>query len=162
MGEDHDIYHLNTFDSCNGTYTFQSLNGKSAIDHVLANKTLLNKYISMHIDEEKTMLNISDHNVVRVWFRIGNDNRPNWKKHTKKHITWISRDEDRLNLCANAFKSKIGKKISFKKCMSKLKTSIDSTMKRRKMIKLGGKRKMKLLSAEWVDKELIEIIKLRS
>jgi len=29
------VYHLNTFDSCNGTYTFQSLNGKSAIDHVL-------------------------------------------------------------------------------------------------------------------------------
>ena len=117
----------------------------------------------MHIDEEKTMLNISDHNLVRVWFKIGNDNnRSDWKKKTKKNITWISRDEDRLILCASSFKSKIGKKISFKKCMNKLKTSVDSTMKRRKMIRLGGKRKMKLLAAEWVDKELIENIKLRS
>merc|ERR1711874_520784 len=155
-------YHLNTFDNCNGTYIFQSLNGKSTIDHVLANKTLLDKYISMHIDEEKVMLNINDHNLVRVWFRIGNyNNKPNWKKHSK-HITWISRDDDRLNLCANSFKSKIGKKLSFKKCTSKLKASIDSTMKRRKIIKLGSKRKMKLLSAEWMDKELIENIKLRS
>ena len=87
----------------------------------------------MHIDEEKTMLNISDHNLVRVWFKIRNDNnRSDWKKKTKKNITWISRDEDRLILCASSFKSKIGKKISFKKCIDKLKTSVDSTMKRRK------------------------------
>merc|ERR1711874_764271 len=53
-------------------------------------------------------------------------------------------------------------KNSFKKCMSKLKNSIDATMKRRKMIKLGGKSKVKLVSAEWVDKELIDNVKLRS
>jgi len=46
--------------------------------------------------------------------------------------------------------------------MSKLKTSIDETMKKRKMIKLGGKGKLKLISAPWVDKEFIENIKLRS
>merc|ERR1711874_718770 len=158
-----DVYHLNTFDSCNGTYTFQSLNGKSAIDHVLTNKTLLNKHISMHIDEEKTMLNISDHNLVRVWFQLGNNNiRPNWKKKTLKEITWISRDEDRLTQCATSFKSKIGKKISFKKCIEKIKTSVNSTMKKRKKIRPGGKKEMKLLAAEWVDRELIENVKLRS
>merc|ERR1711874_306659 len=116
-----------------------------------------------YIDEDKTMLNISDYNLVRVWFKIGhNTNKPSWKKPTKKCITWISRDEDRLNLCANSFRDKIGKKHSFRKCMSKLKTSIDATMKRRKMINLGGKGKLKLISAEWVDKELIDNIKLRS
>ena len=30
------------------------------------------------------------------------------------------------------------------------------------MVELGGKGKLKLLSAEWVDKELIDNIKLRS
>merc|ERR1711874_269169 len=69
---------------------------------------------------------------------------------------------DRLELCASSFKKKIGKKHSFKKCMSKLKTSIDETMKRRKIVKLGGKGKLKLISAPWVDKELINNIKLRS
>jgi len=134
----YDIYHLNTLDSCNGTYTFQSLNGKSAIDHVLTNKTLLNKHIGMYIDEEKAMLNISDHNLVRVWFQLGNNNfRPDWKKKALKDITWISRDEDRLTQCATSFKSKIGKKISFGKCMEKIKTSVNSTMKRRKKIRPG-------------------------
>ena len=117
----------------------------------------------MYIDEEKTMLNISDHNLVRVWFQLGtNSNKPSWKKNTSKTITWISRDDDRLNQCASSFKSKIGKKISFKKCIDKLKVSVNSTMKRRKKLRPGGKRKMKLLAAEWVDKELLENIKLRS
>merc|ERR1711874_623061 len=42
------------------------------------------------------------------------------------------------------------------------KISLNSTMKRRKKIKLGNKKKVKLLAAEWVDNELIENIKLRS
>jgi len=117
----------------------------------------------MYIDQEKTMLNISDHNLVRVWFQLGNNNiRPNWKKKTLKDITWISRDEDRLTQCANSFKSKIGKKISFKKCIDKIKTSVNSTMKRRKKIRPGGKKEMKLLAAEWVDRELLDNIKFIS
>merc|ERR1711874_508938 len=123
---------------------FQSLNGKSAIDHVLTNKTLFNKHIGMYIDDEKAMLNISDHNLVRVWFQLGNNNnKPDWKKKTKKNITWIIRDDDRLIQCASSFKSKIGKKISFKKCIDKLKVSVNSTMKRRKKLRLGGKKKKK-------------------
>ena len=46
--------------------------------------------------------------------------------------------------------------------MNKLKTSIDENLKRRKIVKLGGKGKLKLISAPWVDKELIDNIKLRS
>ena len=66
----------------------------------------------MIIDEEKAMLNISDHNLVRVWFQIGNDNlKTNWVKKAPKEFTWISRDEDRLTQCATSFRSKIGKKF---------------------------------------------------
>merc|ERR1712237_68496 len=130
--EDFNIHHLNTLESCTGTYTFHSLNGKSAIDHVLINNSLLENYLSMHIDEDGTMLNISDHSLVRVWFQLEtNRNKPNWKSNKSKTITWISRDEDKLNLCANSFKSMIGKKISFRKCMEKLKITFNSTMKRK-------------------------------
>ena len=77
-------------------------------------------------------MNISDHNLVRVWFQIGNNNnfRTYFKKKPVKEIIWISREQDRLNLCAESFKAKIGKKISFKKCMKKLKVSTESTMKK--------------------------------
>ena len=46
--------------------------------------------------------------------------------------------------------------------MKKLKSSIDENLRRRKVIKLAGKGKVKLISAPWVDTELIDNIKIRS
>ena len=155
-----DLFHLNTMNTCTGKYTFTSLNGKSAIDHMLTNKMLYEKHISMWIDEDKTMLNISDHNLVRAWFQIGGENHPKTKKKKTKEITWTSREQDRISLCVEDFKAKIGKKHSFKGCMSKLRSSLEHTMRRKLRKKPGGKKAM--LAAPWVDTELIENTKLRA
>merc|ERR1711895_184 len=40
--------------------------------------------------------------------------------------------------------------------------SIDESLRRRKMVKLAGKNQVKMISAPWVDSELIENIKLRT
>ena len=72
--------------------------------------TLYEKHIGMWVDEEKTMLNISDHNLIRVWFKIGNENFPRTVKKPIKEITWISRDQERIFLCVEDFKKKVGKK----------------------------------------------------
>ena len=61
-----------------------------------------------------------------------------------------------------AFKKLIGKYSSFNKYMGKMKRTLNSVLLRRKRIKLGRKGKKAILAAEWVDKELIENIKLRS
>ena len=60
--ERYNMHHLNTLDTCIGKYTFDSPNGRSAIDHMLTNGTLFEKHLGMLIDEDKTMLNVSDHN----------------------------------------------------------------------------------------------------
>ena len=41
--EKYSMHHLNTMDTCEGTYTFNSLNGRSAIDHMLTNGTLFGR-----------------------------------------------------------------------------------------------------------------------
>ena len=46
--------------------------------------------------------------------------------------------------------------------MNKLKSSIDENLRRRKVVKLAGKGQVKLISAPWVDSELIDNIKLRT
>merc|ERR1711874_531489 len=121
------------------------------------NNTLLDNYVGMYIDED-----ISDHSLVRVWFRLGNDKeKPTWKEKKSKIITWISREEDRMKVFESVFLPKIGKKISFRKCMENMKNTLNSTM-RRKKIKLRNNKNVKLLAAEWVDDELIGNIKLRS
>merc|ERR1711874_87687 len=139
-----DMHLLNDTEECTGVYTFESL-------------------IGMFIDEQKSLLNISDHNLVRAWFKLNpGHKKPKWNKTTTKTITWISRDQDRLIKCTESFKKKIGKKISFGKCMRKLKSTIDETLKRRKRIKLAGKDQVRMISAPWVDEELIDNIRLRS
>ena len=50
--EQMDMHHLNYTEECVGTYTFESPNGRSAIDHVLVNNTLQEKYIGMYINED--------------------------------------------------------------------------------------------------------------
>ena len=122
--EKFNMLHLNAMDTCIGRYTFDSPNGRSAIDHMLTNGTLFERHLGMWIDEDKTMLNISDHNLVRAWFHLGGDNFSRPPKKPVKEITWISRQQDRINLCVENFKGKIGKKLSFKKCMSKVKSSV--------------------------------------
>ena len=85
------LNHLNLTEDCIGTYTFESKNGKSAIDHILTNEKLYEGYKGMHIDEEKALLNISDHNLVRAWFKIGLSSKPRWMKTKPKIINAIKK-----------------------------------------------------------------------
>merc|ERR1712082_306472 len=160
--EKFNLIHLNTMDTCIGKYTFDSPNGKSAIDHMLTNMTLFEKHTGMWVDKDKTMLNISDHNLVRAWFSMGSDNTPKPQKKPVKEITWISREQDRINLCVEDFKTRIGKKSSFRNCMSQIKSSVEHTMRRRLRKKPGRKKKYIIKAATWVDTELLGNIKLRS
>ena len=116
----------------------------------------------MWVDEDKTMLDISDHNLVRAWFQIGNENFPKPPKKPVKEITWISREQDRIELCVENFKNKIGKKLSFKKCMSKIRSSVEYAMRRRQKKRPEERRRTTMKAAPWVDTELLVNIKYRS
>jgi len=110
-----DLHHLNTHEKCKGTYTFNSLNGKSAIDHVLINDTLLEKFLGMHIDEDRMLLDISDHCLTRIWFKVKNYNeKTDWKKTNSKTINWVSKDEKSLKKFEVAFEPQTGKKYPLK------------------------------------------------
>merc|ERR1711913_74938 len=65
-----DMNLLNETEECEGVYTFTSPNGHSAIDHILTNDTMTRKYQGNFIDEQRSLLNISDHNLVRAWFKL--------------------------------------------------------------------------------------------
>merc|ERR1711909_14080 len=79
-----DMFHLNLTEQCSGKYTFQSKNGRSAIDHILVNERLFGNYLGMYIDEDKIQLDISDHCVVRAWFKINPGENKNWKSNGYK------------------------------------------------------------------------------
>ena len=71
---------------------------------MLVNDTLLEKFMGMHIDEDRMLLNISDHCLIRVRFRVGTNNeKTNWKKTNSKTINWVSKDEKSLKKFETAF-----------------------------------------------------------
>merc|ERR1711867_385935 len=160
--DDFNLLHLNALENCIGTYTFTSKKGRSAIDHVLINENLITNYLGMYVDEDKSMLNISDHNLIRVWFHIGGTMTIKPKKKINKTISWISRDQDKIQLCVSNFKEKIGKKKSFKKCMKKMSSSVVYGMKVTVMKRQRKKKKDIIKAAAWVDEEFIKSVKLRS
>merc|ERR1711874_660476 len=84
------------------------------------------------------------------------------EKKNSKIIKWIGKDEKSLKKFESVFLPQVGTWASFKKCMDKMKTTLNSTMRKRKKIKVGGKGKNIMLAAEWVDDELIKNIKLRT
>merc|ERR1712105_558180 len=132
---DKDLQHLNIHENCEGKYTFTSPNGKSAIDHVLVNNNLMNDFIGMFIDEGRIQLNISDHNLIRVWFTMKHKNTK-WKNNSsKKTIRWVGKDSESLTKFEKAFENQIGKKTSFKRCIDKMKYTLNHTMRKRKKIK---------------------------
>ena len=107
----------------------------------------------MHINEEKELLNISDHCLARAWFKMGPKQRTNWKNPSIKEIQRIKKDEDSLKKFEAELLPKIGKKTSFEGFTKKIKTTQDIVLKKRKRIRVGRRGKQKVTAAEWVDIE---------
>ena len=158
----YNLHHLNLSEKCIGKYTFHNNVGKSAIDHILVNDRLVEDFKGMFIDEEKELLNISDHCLVRAWFKVGPQPKTNWKKPEFKEIEWIKKGVDSLKEFEKDLLPKLGKKTSFDGLMRKIKTSQNKVLKKKKRIRIGRRENKKVTAAEWVDIELIENIKLRS
>ena len=106
-------------------------------------------------------LRISDHNLVKAWFKVGPSSKPRWMKNKQKVITVVKKDEDSLIQCRETLKKHIGKNTSFNMFMKKLKISVNQTLKKRKKIRVGKKGNKIIRAAEWVDQELMDNIKLR-
>ena len=58
---------LNCDDKCDGIYTWESKEYRSAIDYVLVNSKMYQSVHKMTIDEHQEHLDLSDHNVITVF-----------------------------------------------------------------------------------------------
>ena len=79
-----------------------------------------------------------------------------------KEIQWIKKDEESFKKFEAAFTPKIGKSTSFRGFMGKIKTTLNTVLKKKKRIKVEKRGKQTILATEWVDYELLDNIGLRS
>jgi len=80
-----------------GTFTYSRPGKqKSAIDHILVNSEMEQKFKSMNIDKNVKEINMSDHNLLRAWFKIGRGEMIKWEKKRYEIRTWYRTDEESL------------------------------------------------------------------
>ena len=148
-----DMTHLNRSDKCVGKFTFGRPEGRrSAIDHVLVNNKLNEQFKGMTIDENGEEINISDHNLVRTWFKIGREKPENWKKPKIEYREWYTLEPGALEKMEKEVEKRINSPMSFKSMMAILIISQEKHLKRSKRVPIGKKGGEEILSAPWMDK----------
>ena len=137
-----DIVHLNRSAKCNGIYTFgRPENRRSAVDHIIVNQEMNNHFKGMRIDENGEELNISDHNLVRCWFRMGREKPEKWKKYKTEYREWYSLEPKALEEMEKDLEKRINGPMSFKGMMSIIMVTQEKHLKRSTKIQIGKKRK---------------------
>ena len=137
------MHHLNQHTNCTGIYTFgKTEKAKSAIDHILVNDNMIDKFKGMDIDENKEQFNISDHNLIRAWFSIGKERNEKWKKKEYEIRTYYKTDEESLKNMEENLMSGIRGKISFNSLMDKVEIAQNRNLKEQNRVKVGKKWKI--------------------
>ena len=67
----------------------------------------------MHINEEKELIDINDHCLVRTWFNVGKKQKNNWKNPEFKMVEWIKRDSDTLEKMVEDLLPNLRNKVIF-------------------------------------------------
>ena len=115
----------------------------------------------MRINENGEEINISDHNLIRAWFKIGRVNGADWKKTETELRKWYTLDQEALENMEKEVENRIRGPISFRGMMGILIISQEKHLKRTRKILIGKKRREEVLSAPWIDRKGIMMIKLR-
>ena len=77
----------------------------------------------MNIDENAEDINMSDHNLLRAWFRIGRGEMIKWEKKRYEIRTWYRTDDKTLKNMKEDLLSRISRYTSFNNMMDKVEIS---------------------------------------
>jgi len=57
---------------------------RNAVDHILVNSLMEEGFRGMSIDVNTEDINISDHNMIRAWFRMGRGDTRRWERKSRR------------------------------------------------------------------------------
>ena len=104
--ENYGLIMLNNDPQCKGLYTWESKEQKSVIDFALINQNLYEKYVDMEIDDNKVILDISDHNLLKVKFK---NKKGKELQGEERKIEYYKKDTESLKLFIRKLEEECGK-----------------------------------------------------
>ena len=162
--EKYNLNLLNADEKCKGVYTRCQGTQKSAIDMVLVNEEMYNWCESMEIDEEKEIINCSDHNLISIKFRIRELNENMFRRTRWEEGEYMSKDKEALK----EFREEMIKKWSDNdrekvgEMIVDMMEAADKTLKKKFKKRVAGHGKSKVEDKEWMTKEIRREMKERS
>ena len=113
----------------------------------------------MMIDEVAEELDISDHKLVRTWFKIGRTEHTIWEKTKYEIREWYKKDEESLKRMEEDLVTRLNGPISFNRLMDKIEIAQSRTLKRQRKVKIGRKEGKLVVAAAWVDHDVQSYLK---
>lgn len=158
---DYDLTLLNGDEKCEGQYTWGRQRQKSAIDFVLMNKKAYKLFKKMEIDEDKDIMDLSDHNLITVTLEIRMYNGNRYRGKEWEEIVYFSRKETDLDeftktIEGNLREQGIRQIEDMNKLMSKVKEDTLARKYKRKIEKEN-----KIIEPPWMNREIRNGIKER-
>ena len=151
---------LNIDEACQGTYTWNRHQQRSVIDFVLVNNRCYRFFENMHIDETRELLDISDHNMITITFKIPTDGF-SFRKGKEVKKTYYKVDEQSLWQFVKEMERRLEmKKIEqFEELNEAVKEVADQTLRATYCRKLNNNKDIK--EQPWISPEIREAIKKR-
>ena len=152
---------LNLDEKCEGKYTRVRGEQKTTIDYILVNENIYERFEGMHIDEEKEIIEGSDHTLISVKLKI--EKNKNIEKAEWKEITYYVNTEREIESCIKELENKWkeGDRNNLQKRIDEIAEQTDSKLKRKKKIKIGGEKRKTPVENKWVTDEIKNEIKKR-
>lgn len=103
----YDLIMLNDDTNCKGVYTWQRNDQKSVVDFALVNTNMYNIFTDMLIDDSKQLFDLSDHNLIKIRFRVKKMCDKSFKSNNWEERDYYKLDKDSLQKYTDALERRI-------------------------------------------------------
>ena len=160
---EYDLMLMNGDEKCEGTFTREQGDNRTAIDMVMMNRALYDKCKGMKIDEEKDVIDISDHNLISIEFKARQKSGNNFNKKKWREEECYKKDDSALK----EFGDKIEKEWKSKGVESVEEMTIsmlevaDRTLKKIIRKRISNEGTWERIESVWMNDEIREAINER-
>ena len=160
----HSLTLLNIDEKTKGIVTWQRANQRSTIDYALVNNEMYNMFSKMNIDEEREILDLSDHNLLHIELVMRKDEVKHNKKQNSVVQYYISTKKEHLADFRDEIITKLSSDIEISN-MEQLNRAIgdtsELTLKRKYKKRIADKNDEKTKEKPWFTEEIREEIRIR-
>ena len=154
--ETYNLILLNADEKCKGIYTRTRGTQKSAIDWTLVNKEMYGWCEKMEIDEDKEILDCSDHNLLSVTLNIRKADKNKFRKAVWVEGEYYRKDEIALEDFRKEMSSRwrVEEAEKVENMITDMKEGADITLKKTFKRKIAADGEKKIEEKEWMNEDI--------